>query len=186
MTGLRDANIRHGMNQRRDRVVGLPTLVAQLPAQSPQRAPSRHGHRVLRTDRPTSLTATPFLQTTRLGCATQSSIWSRAVTGASATSATSRPSPRQPHAMRVTSRSWQPRACHFDERLIRLDLRGIESSESALTEMFAWAQPPTALFTAQNLITIGVQPQPSQCAVSPTRLITRALARSGVTGARER
>src|ERR1700694_4714616 len=43
----------------------------------------------------------------------------------------------------------------FDQRLVRLDLRGIESSESAITEMLASAQPPTALFTAQNLITIG-------------------------------
>jgi LacI family transcriptional regulator len=43
----------------------------------------------------------------------------------------------------------------LDERLTRLDLRGVESSESAITEMFASAQPPTAVFTAQNLITIG-------------------------------
>jgi LacI family transcriptional regulator len=43
----------------------------------------------------------------------------------------------------------------LDERLVRLDLRGIEGSESAVTEMFASAQPPTAVFTAQNLITIG-------------------------------
>jgi LacI family transcriptional regulator len=43
----------------------------------------------------------------------------------------------------------------LDRRLIRLDLRGIESSESVITEMCTSAQPPTALFTAQNLITIG-------------------------------
>ena len=43
----------------------------------------------------------------------------------------------------------------FDDRLVRLDLRGIESSESAITAMFASATSPTALFTAQNLITIG-------------------------------
>jgi LacI family transcriptional regulator len=43
----------------------------------------------------------------------------------------------------------------LDERLVRLDLRGIETSESAITEMLALAQPLTALFTAQNLITIG-------------------------------
>jgi LacI family transcriptional regulator len=43
----------------------------------------------------------------------------------------------------------------LDERLVRLDLRGIEGAESAITEMFASAQPPTAVFTAQNLITIG-------------------------------
>jgi LacI family transcriptional regulator len=43
----------------------------------------------------------------------------------------------------------------FDQRLVRLDLRGIESSESAITEMLAAAEAPTALFTSQNLITIG-------------------------------
>jgi LacI family transcriptional regulator len=43
----------------------------------------------------------------------------------------------------------------LDERLVRQDLRGIEGAESAVTEMFASAQPPTAVFTAQNLITIG-------------------------------
>jgi LacI family transcriptional regulator, galactose operon repressor len=43
----------------------------------------------------------------------------------------------------------------LDERLVRLDLRGIEGAESAVTEMLASAQPPTAVFTAQNLITIG-------------------------------
>ena len=43
----------------------------------------------------------------------------------------------------------------LDERLVRLDLRGIEGAEAAVTEMFASAQPPTAVFTAQNLITIG-------------------------------
>jgi LacI family transcriptional regulator len=43
----------------------------------------------------------------------------------------------------------------FEESLVRLDLRRIESSESAITEMLASPHPPTALFTAQNLITIG-------------------------------
>jgi LacI family transcriptional regulator len=43
----------------------------------------------------------------------------------------------------------------LDERLVRQDLHGVESSESAISEMFASAQPPTALFTAQNLITMG-------------------------------
>lgn len=43
----------------------------------------------------------------------------------------------------------------LDERLVRLDLHGIESAEAAVTELFASDQPPTALFTAQNLITIG-------------------------------
>ena len=42
-----------------------------------------------------------------------------------------------------------------DERLVRLDTRGIEKAESAVTELLEGSHPPTALFTAQNLITIG-------------------------------
>jgi LacI family transcriptional regulator len=42
-----------------------------------------------------------------------------------------------------------------NEGLVRLDLHGIEKAEAAVTEMFGGPQPPTALFTGQNLITIG-------------------------------
>jgi LacI family transcriptional regulator len=42
-----------------------------------------------------------------------------------------------------------------DEHLVRLDLRGIEKAEAAATEMLGQAQPPTALFAGQNLVTIG-------------------------------
>jgi LacI family transcriptional regulator, galactose operon repressor len=42
-----------------------------------------------------------------------------------------------------------------DERLVRLDLRGIEKSEAAVMELLGHSKPPTALFTGQNLITIG-------------------------------
>jgi LacI family transcriptional regulator len=42
-----------------------------------------------------------------------------------------------------------------DERLVRLDLRGIEKAEAAVTAMLGHPRPPTALFTGQNLITIG-------------------------------
>jgi LacI family transcriptional regulator len=42
-----------------------------------------------------------------------------------------------------------------DEQFVRLDLRGIEKGEAAATEFLHAAQPPTALFTGQNLITIG-------------------------------
>jgi LacI family transcriptional regulator len=42
-----------------------------------------------------------------------------------------------------------------DEGLVRLDLRGIEKSEAAVTELLGQSPPPTALFTGQNLITIG-------------------------------
>jgi LacI family transcriptional regulator len=42
-----------------------------------------------------------------------------------------------------------------DEGLVRLDLHGIEKAEAAVKEMFGRPQPPTALFTGQNLITIG-------------------------------
>lgn len=43
----------------------------------------------------------------------------------------------------------------LDERLVRLDIRGIESAEAAVGELFAMDEPPTAVFTGQNLITIG-------------------------------
>ena len=43
----------------------------------------------------------------------------------------------------------------LDERLVRLDLRGIEKAEAATTELLTGPEPPTALFTGQNLITIG-------------------------------
>ncbi len=39
--------------------------------------------------------------------------------------------------------------------LVRLDVRGTEGAEAAVAELFAMSQPPTALFTGQNLITIG-------------------------------
>jgi LacI family transcriptional regulator len=42
-----------------------------------------------------------------------------------------------------------------DEALVRLDLRGIEKAEAAVIELVGQPDPPTALFTGQNLITIG-------------------------------
>jgi LacI family transcriptional regulator len=42
-----------------------------------------------------------------------------------------------------------------DERIVRLDLRGIEKAEAAVAEFLAAPEPPTALLTGQNLITIG-------------------------------
>jgi LacI family transcriptional regulator len=42
-----------------------------------------------------------------------------------------------------------------DERLVRLDLRGIEKAEAATLELLRAPHPPTALFTGQNLVTIG-------------------------------
>jgi LacI family transcriptional regulator len=42
-----------------------------------------------------------------------------------------------------------------DERIVRLDLRGIEKAEAAVNEFMRAAEPPTALLTGQNLITIG-------------------------------
>jgi LacI family transcriptional regulator len=44
---------------------------------------------------------------------------------------------------------------HIDERLVRLDLRGIEKAEAAVMELLSMSPAPTALFTGQNLITIG-------------------------------
>jgi LacI family transcriptional regulator len=42
-----------------------------------------------------------------------------------------------------------------DDRLVRLDTRGIERAQAAVTELLEGSDPPTALFAAQNLITIG-------------------------------
>jgi LacI family transcriptional regulator len=42
-----------------------------------------------------------------------------------------------------------------DERLVRLDLRGIDRAEAAAIELLGMPNPPTALLTGQNLITIG-------------------------------
>ena len=42
-----------------------------------------------------------------------------------------------------------------DEELIRLDLHGIEKAEAATTELLHHSNPPSALLTGQNLITIG-------------------------------
>jgi len=43
----------------------------------------------------------------------------------------------------------------YDERLVRLDMQGIEWAEAAAIELLRQPNPPTALFTGQNLITIG-------------------------------
>ena len=42
-----------------------------------------------------------------------------------------------------------------DERVVRLESYGSESSEYATTEMLTAEGPPTAIFAAQNMITIG-------------------------------
>jgi LacI family transcriptional regulator len=42
-----------------------------------------------------------------------------------------------------------------DESVVRLDLNGIEKAELAVIELLGQPNPPTALFTGQNLITIG-------------------------------
>jgi LacI family transcriptional regulator, galactose operon repressor len=42
-----------------------------------------------------------------------------------------------------------------DERLVRLDLHGTEKAEAAVTELLGSSRSPTALFTGQNMITIG-------------------------------
>lgn len=43
----------------------------------------------------------------------------------------------------------------LDESLVRMDVRGIEKAEAAVTELLGLRRPPTAIFTGQNLITIG-------------------------------
>ena len=47
------------------------------------------------------------------------------------------------------------RGIDLDPRLVRLDLRGIESAAAATAELLAMAEPPTAIFAGQNLLTIG-------------------------------
>jgi LacI family transcriptional regulator len=42
-----------------------------------------------------------------------------------------------------------------DEKLVRLDLKGIERAEEAAIELLRQPNPPTALFAGQNLLTIG-------------------------------
>ena len=43
----------------------------------------------------------------------------------------------------------------LEERLVRLDLRGIDKAEAAAKHLLTASRPPTALFTGQNLVTIG-------------------------------
>lgn len=43
----------------------------------------------------------------------------------------------------------------YDERLVRLDLRGIDKAEAATESLLKLKPRPTAFFTAQNLLTIG-------------------------------
>jgi len=43
----------------------------------------------------------------------------------------------------------------IDPRLVRLNVHGIETAEVVAEELLRMAQPPTALFTSQNLLTIG-------------------------------
>ncbi len=42
-----------------------------------------------------------------------------------------------------------------EDRLVRLDLRGIDKAEDATRELLTGPRPPSALFAGQNLITIG-------------------------------
>jgi LacI family transcriptional regulator len=43
----------------------------------------------------------------------------------------------------------------LDHRLVRHDLHTIETAQAAATELLTGPNPPTALFSAQNLVTIG-------------------------------
>jgi LacI family transcriptional regulator len=44
---------------------------------------------------------------------------------------------------------------HYDENLIRTGLRDSDSALQAVAELLALPDPPTAIFTSQNLLTIG-------------------------------
>jgi LacI family transcriptional regulator, galactose operon repressor len=43
----------------------------------------------------------------------------------------------------------------LDERLVRMDVRGIDKADATVTELLGRRPPPTSIFTGQNLITIG-------------------------------
>lgn len=43
----------------------------------------------------------------------------------------------------------------LDQRLVRMDLRSIEAAEGAVADLLQADEPPSALFTGQNFITIG-------------------------------
>jgi LacI family transcriptional regulator len=47
------------------------------------------------------------------------------------------------------------RGIDLDESLVRMDVRGIEKAEASVTELLRGSRPPSAIFTGQNLITIG-------------------------------
>src|SRR4029453_1867824 len=43
----------------------------------------------------------------------------------------------------------------YDEALVRMELHSSDAASSAVADLLAAASPPTAIFSAQNLITIG-------------------------------
>lgn len=45
----------------------------------------------------------------------------------------------------------------IDDRLVRRDLHSVETAEQATCDLLASADPPTAMFAAQNLLTIGAR-----------------------------
>jgi LacI family transcriptional regulator, galactose operon repressor len=47
------------------------------------------------------------------------------------------------------------RGIKLDERIVCLDVRGIDKADATVTELMSGRNPPTAIFTGQNLITIG-------------------------------
>jgi LacI family transcriptional regulator len=47
------------------------------------------------------------------------------------------------------------RGISIEPRLVRMNLHGIETAQAAAIELLSMPDPPTALFTGQNLITIG-------------------------------
>jgi LacI family transcriptional regulator len=44
---------------------------------------------------------------------------------------------------------------HYDERVVRTGLRGSDAALRAVDDLLALPDPPTAIFTSQNLLTIG-------------------------------
>ena len=54
------------------------------------------------------------------------------------------------YASEITAQGWP-----LDNDLVRMGLRTVDAADAAVTELLGSAQPPTAMFAAQNLLTIG-------------------------------
>ena len=90
------------------------------------------------------------------GAAAATEHCSRADTGGSASSATSCASTRPPSGSAATARRSRATASRpRTPTLVRTELRDGAAAGEAVAELLALPDPPTALLTAQNVITVG-------------------------------